>query len=99
VRLGRKVDHCVDAAGQLVDDAGVAYVALDESVASLSLELGEVGGVARVGQLVEHGDLDLRPCRAQQAHEVGPDEARASSDKEAPERTRAHLMGGPAVQS
>ena len=99
VRLGREVDDRIDAACQLVDEAVVADVALDEPVAPLSLELGEVGRVARVRELVEHRDLYLRPCRAQKAHEVGPDEARAPSDKEAFERTRAHLMGGPAVQS
>ena len=99
MRLGCEVDDRVDAACQLVDEAGVTDVALDEAVAWLSVEFGEVGGVARVRELVEHGDLDLWPCRAQKAHEVGPDEARASGDKEALERTRAHLMGGPAVQS
>ena len=45
---------------QRVDERRVADVAVYESVAALSLELGEVGQVAGVGELVEDGDLDLR---------------------------------------
>ena len=99
MRLGCEVDDRVNTPREVVDELGVADVALDEAIAALSLEFGEVGGIARVRELVEHGDLDLRPRRAQKAHEVGPDEAGASGDEEAFEGTRAHLMGGPAVQS
>jgi len=42
-----------------VDELLIAYVAMDEAIARLSLELREVREISRVGELVEHGDLDL----------------------------------------
>src|SRR5439155_26193329 len=69
VRLGREVDDRIDAACQLVDKAVVADVALDEPVAPLSLEPGEVARHAGVHELVEDQNLYVMPCRGWQAHD------------------------------
>ena len=59
VSLCRKVHDCVRLRGERVDELLIANVAMDEAIARLSLELREVREISRVGELVEHGDLDL----------------------------------------
>ena len=77
--LGGVVDDGVVAGDDAVQQARVADVAHHE--------LDAVGGepryvlrVAGVGQLVQHGDVDLRMVIHHVAHEVAADEAAAAGD-------------------
>ena len=96
--LSGEVDDGIGVAGQRVDEIGVADVALDETKTGPTLELGKVRQVARVRQLVEHGDGYFRPCAADVTDEVRTDEPRRSCYQQPPQRP-GHLIGGPAVQS
>ena len=98
VGLGREVDDGVHLARQPVDQLPVADVASHEAIPRLSLELGQVLGVAGIGQLVEDRDLDLWSLLAQQTHEIGADEAGAPGDQQTFQPPR-HLISGKAVQS
>src|SRR5215470_6215837 len=82
VRLGREVHDGVDPAARVTHDLGVADVALDERVARVALEIGQVGGISRVGQLVEIDDAVVRVRGEDVADEVGADEAAAAGDQE-----------------
>ena len=79
VRLGRVVHDRVVGGHDALEQLGVAYVAHHE----LGRGPLDVGGVARVGQLVEDRDLDLGVVLAHVVHEVGPDEAAAAGDDDA----------------
>lgn len=79
VGLGGVVDHGVRLGDQAVDERGVAYVAHDE-LDAVRGEPRDVLGVAGVGQLVEHGDVDARVLAHDVVDEVGADEAAAAGD-------------------
>ena len=96
--LRGKVHDRVRLRRKRVDDVLVADVAVDEAVASLSFELDEVCEIARIRELVEHRDLDVRARAPDMAHEIRSDETRSPGDKE-PLQVAGHLIGGPAVQS
>ena len=98
VSLRGKVHDRVRLRRKRVDDVLVADVAVDEAVASLSFELDEVCKVARIRELVEHRDLDVRARAPDMAHEIRSDETRSPGDKE-PLQVAGHLIGGQAVQS
>ena len=88
VGLGGVVDHGVRLGHEAVDQAGVADVANDE-LDAVRGQARDVVGVARVGQLVEHGDVDARVLAHDVVDEVGADEAAAAGDDDA-----AGLEGG-----
>ena len=76
VGLGGVVDHGVRLGDQAVDQGGVADVANDE-LDAVGGQPGDVVGVARVGQLVEHGDVDAGVLAHDMVDEVGADGAAA----------------------
>ena len=80
--LGGVVDHGVGPGHEAVDERGVADVAHDE-LDAVGGEPGDVLGVARVGQLVEHGDVDAGVLAHDVVDEVGADEAAAAGDDDA----------------
>ena len=82
VGLGGVVDHGVGPGHEAVDERGVADVAHDE-LDAVGGEPGDVLGVARVGQLVEHGDVDAGVLAHDVVDEVGADEAAAAGDDDA----------------
>ncbi len=82
VGLRGVVDHGVGLGDQAVDQLGVADVAHDE-LDSVRGEPRDVLGVACVGQLVEHGDVDARVLARDVVDEVGADEAAAAGDDDA----------------
>lgn len=82
VGLGGVVDHGVRLGDQAVDQGGVADVANDE-LDAVGGQPGDVVGVAGVGQLVEHGDVDVRVLAHDVVDEVGADEAAAAGDDDA----------------
>ena len=88
VGLGGVVDHGVGPGDQAVDERGVADVAHDE-LDAVGGQARDVVGVAGVGQLVEHGDVDARVLAHDVVDEVGADEAAAAGDDDA-----AGLEGG-----
>ena len=82
VGLGGVVDHGVRPGHEAVDERGVADVAHDE-LDAVGGEPGDVVGVAGVGQLVEHGDVDAGVLAHDVVDEVGADEAAAAGDDDA----------------
>ncbi len=82
VGLGGVVDHGVGLGDQAVDQLGVADVAHDELDAARG-QARDVLWVAGVGQLVEHGDVDVRVLAHDVVDEVGADEAAAAGDDDA----------------
>src|SRR5207245_6337704 len=98
MRFCGEVDDGVRLTGERVDEVGVADVPVHKAVAGLAFELGKVGQIARVSQLVEHGDGDFRACAADVTDEVRTDEPRRTCYQQPPQRP-GHLIGGPAVQS
>lgn len=82
VGLGGVVDHGVRPGHEAVDERGVADVAHDE-LDAVGGEPGDVLGVAGVGQLVEHGDVDAGVLAHDVVDEVGADEAAAAGDNDA----------------
>ena len=79
VGLGGVVDHGVRPRDQAVDERGVADVAHDE-LDAVGRQPRDVLGVAGVGQLVEHGDVDAGVLAHDVVDEVGADEAAAAGD-------------------
>ena len=79
VGLGGVVDHGVGLGHEAVDERGVADVAHDE-LDAVRGQARDVVGVAGVGQLVEHGDVDARVLAHDVVDEVGADEAAAAGD-------------------
>lgn len=83
--FGRKMDHGVERAGreQLADKGGVGYIALDEAVAGgpVRRQIGQIGGVARIGQLVQIDHPRIGALGQDQPDEIGADEAAASGDQ------------------
>ena len=77
--LGGVVDHGVGPGHEAVDERGVADVAHDE-LDAVRGQARDVVGVAGVGQLVEHGDVDVRVLARDVVDEVGADEAAAAGD-------------------
>ena len=82
VRFGGKID---DGAGlvlgeQFGDEVEIADVALDEDVARIALQSGEVLEVAGVGQRIEVDDRFIR-LRQPVEDEIAADEAGAAGDK------------------
>ena len=82
VGLGGVVDHGVGPGHEAVDERGVADVAHDE-LDAVRGQPRDVVGVAGVGQLVEHGDVDARVLAHDVVDEVGADEAAAAGDDDA----------------
>ena len=60
---------------------GVGDVGLNELVAGIARDRGEIVQVAGVGQLVEHGDCVRAGRREEKANECGPDEAGPSGNE------------------
>ena len=79
VGLGGVVHDGVVARDQSVQQLGVADVAHDE-LHSVGGQTRDVLGVARVGQLVQDGDMHLRVVVDHVVHEVAADEAAAARD-------------------
>ena len=77
VGLGREVDDGVVAGDHLRQERRVADVAHHELDAGHALD---VGGVPRVGELVEHRHAHARAVLGRPAHEVAADEAAAPCD-------------------
>ena len=82
VGLGGVVDHGVGLGHEAVDERGVADVAHDE-LDAVRGEPRDVVGVAGVGQLVEHGDVDAGVLAHDVVDEVGADEAASAGDDDA----------------
>ena len=76
------MDHGVGPGHEAVDQVGVADVAHDE-LDAVRGQAGDVLGVAGVGQLVEHGDVDAGVLAHDVVDEVGADEAAAAGDDDA----------------
>ncbi len=76
VALGGEVDHRVDPRDRARHRLGVGDVGVDEAVGLVVGDVGDVGRVAGVGELVEVHDLGSAAER--QAHERGPDEPAAT---------------------
>ena len=76
------MDHGVGPGHEAVDERGVADVAHDE-LDSVRGQARDVVGVARVGQLVEDGDMDAGVLAHDVVDEVGADEAAAAGDDDA----------------
>ena len=76
------VDDGVGPRDQAVDERGVADVAHDE-LDAVRGQPRDVVGVAGVGQLVEHGDVDAGVLAHDVVDEVGADEAAAAGDDDA----------------
>ena len=85
VGLGRVVHDGVVARDQAVQQAGVADVAHDE-LDAVGRQSRDVLGVARVGELVEHGHVHVRVVVHHVAHEVAADEAAAARDDDVLEK-------------
>ncbi len=79
VALGGVVHDGVVAGRDLVQQLGVADVAHHE-LHAVGGEPRDVLGVAGVGELVEHRDVDLGVVGHHVVHEVGPDEAATAGD-------------------
>lgn len=79
VALGGVVHDGVVARHQLIEQRGVADVAHDE-LHAVGGQPRDVLGVAGVGQLVQHGDVDVRVVVHDVVHEVAADEAAAARD-------------------
>ena len=79
VGLGGVVHDGVVARDDLVQKVRVADVAHDE-LHAVGGQPRDVIGVAGVGQLVEHGDVDVRMVLHDMVHEVAADEAAAARD-------------------
>ena len=75
--LGREVDDRGAARRGALDRVRVGDVALEELV----VDAFEVGGVARIRELVEDGDLGA--ARGEPAHEVRADEPGSTGDEHA----------------
>ncbi len=75
VGLGGVVDHGVGPGHEAVDQVGVADVAHDE-LDAVRGQARDVLGVAGVGQLVEHGDVDAGVLAHDVVDEVGAEQAR-----------------------
>ena len=73
------MDHGVGLGHEAVHERGVADVAHDE-LDAVGGQPRDVVGVAGVGQLVEHGDVDARVLAHDVVDEVGADEAAAAGD-------------------
>ena len=78
VRAGREIDDGVDAAGGVAHALGIADVAVHEGVARIALDVGEVGGIARVRELVEVDEAVVRMRVQDVTDEVAADEARTA---------------------
>ena len=70
------MDHGVRLGHEAVDERGVADVAHDE-LDAVRGQARDVVGVAGVGQLVEHGDVDAGVLAHDMVDEVGADGAAA----------------------
>src|ERR1700737_923378 len=97
VGLSCEVHDGIAFHGQRHDVLPLADIAMHEMKATLVFEVCQVGAIARVRELVEHRDFDVRTSLAQQMDKVRADETRASPDEEL--LVRPHLIAGPAVQS
>ena len=67
----------------LDEQRGIADVAMHKNIARVTRKVGEVGGVASVGELVEIHELAQGRARLGQAlpHEVGANETTAAGDE------------------
>ena len=77
VRLGGEVHDRVGAGDDAVHEVGVGDVALDDAQASGKLggNISQGGTVARVGELVQDDDVDVRMVLQQRVNEIRSDEA------------------------
>ena len=79
VGLRRVVDDGVVPGDELVEQGSVADVAHDE-LDAVGRQSRDVLGVARVGELVQHGHVHVRVVVHDVVHEVAADEAAAARD-------------------
>ena len=103
VRLGGKVDDRVRLAGDSLDQRRIGDVPMHEAVPRVGGHIGQVLEVAGVGQLVQHGDLQVGMALEHPTHECGADEARSSgddqplipriADRSMAARRRIHVLG------
>jgi len=86
VRLSREMHHRVRL--HLVEDAaefvGIANVGLEEAIAGISGDRGQIFEVTCIGELIDVGDLDGMILEGK-ANEAGADKARAAGDDDSHE--------------
>ena len=98
VALGGVVHDGVVAGNDSLQKLGVADVAHDE-LDAVGGKARDVGGVARVGELVEHGHVHVRVVVHHVVHEVAADEAAAARDDDiAGMKGLSHLLLQPTVR-
>ena len=83
VALRGAVNDGVGPGHEAADQLCVADIAHDE-LDPVGGQAGDVLRVAGVGELVQHGHADARVLAYDVVHEVGPDEAAAAGDDDAP---------------
>jgi hypothetical protein len=92
VGLGGEVGDGVDLmlGEELRDEGGVADVAVRENIARVRREVGEVSGIAGVGEDVEINELRERRAFFEEAltNEVGADKAGAAGDESVHKRCK-----------
>ena len=82
MRLGGEVHDGVHAAQRLAHQRGVADIALHERVARVALDVGEIRGIAGVGELVEIDDAIVGVLAQHVTDEVAADEPRTPRDQQ-----------------
>ena len=96
VAVGGEVDDRVAARHRGVDCPLVGDVGLHEGEARVARQVGEVGRVAGVGQLVHHHDPVLRVLLQQYVDIIGADEARPARHQHPLENAIRHRRSFPA---
>jgi hypothetical protein len=91
VRLCGRVDDHVDLGHDLLDQVGVADVAVHEREPLVAHHVGEVLQVARVRERVERDHVVIR-VRQQVADEVGRDEAGAAGDQDSLAQSSSEIV-------
>ena len=79
VRFGRIVHDSVVAGNDAVEKLGIADIAHDELYAVLG-KARDVGGITRIGELVENGHVHIRMVVHHVVHEVRTYEPTAARD-------------------
>ena len=71
------MDHDISVGHELVDDPLIRHIAHHQR----GIHAGEVGAVARVGELIEDGNVHLWPLLGHESDEVCPNKAGAAGHK------------------
>ncbi len=82
--LGGEVDHGLGLLfrEKPAHQAGVADIAMDETVAGIGGDVGQIGQIAGIGQLVQIDDADISLPVQQITNEIGPDEAASPGNQQ-----------------